>query len=248
MGNYHINYREINLKGHVYFIPEYAVNRPAAAVMLNGYRYELNTHKFVTDVLRETKMSMIHGGAFFGDMIPHFAEHCKGTLYAFEPVLENYVLSRRCTQENDITNVVLFNAAMSTETGYAYMQTRHQDGWHMGGSSQITEDNDKKTQLVNTMRIDDLKLKELSIIHLDLEGHEMPAIEGALETIKREEPIILIEASKGKDTSVIKNLGYEMLFESHLIDFWSTEKFKNIAVNAIFNMEAIRSPKKVAIK
>jgi FkbM family methyltransferase len=234
MGNYQINHKEVTLEGHTYFIPSYALRRPAAEVMINGYRYEARTHEFVVGVLKDTKMSMIHGGTFFGDMVPNFSVHCEGTLYAFEPVLENYVLTRRCVQENNLTNVMLFNAAMSLETGYAYMQTF--DNGHMGGASQITEDDNKKTQLVNTIAIDDLALKELSIMHLDLENHEPPAIKGAKNTIMQNEPIVIMEDYYDKAGDVLKEWGYEYIgqlkFSPHnWLNIWSTEKFKDVATN-----------------
>jgi FkbM family methyltransferase len=234
MGSYQINYKEVNLFGNVYFIPSYALRRPAAEVMINGYRYEGRTHEFVTNVLKQTKMSMIHGGTFFGDMVPHFSAHCDATLYAFEPVLENYVLTRRCVQENDLTNVILFNAAMSLESGHAYMQTF--DNGHMGGASQITEDDSKKTQLVNTISIDDLTVKELSIMHLDLENHEPSAIRGAKNTIMRDEPIVIMEDYHDKAGDILKEWGYEYIgqlkFSPHnWLNIWSTEKFKDVATN-----------------
>ena len=51
MGNYQINHKEVTLEGHTYFIPSYALRRPAAEVMINGYRYEARTHEFVVGVL-----------------------------------------------------------------------------------------------------------------------------------------------------------------------------------------------------
>jgi len=228
---YKIEYINISLFGNQYFIPSYAKDRPAAATMINGYYYEKDTHRFVHHILRETGKSMVHGGTFFGDMIPSFASECKGTLYAFEPVLENYVLARKCVQQNNLTNVILFNAAMSDKTGYAYMQTY--DNGHMGGSSQITEDDSKKTQLVNTLCLDDINMNELSIVHLDLENHEPWAIKGGIEVINNDTPIVIMEDYHNKAGDVLQTYGYEYIdklqFGPHnWLNIWSTNKYKDL--------------------
>lgn len=223
---YHINYTDILIDNSHYLVPQYAHHRPAGHAVLNGHIYESQTHILMESILKSTGKSAIHAGAFFGDMLPNFSKYCQSNLYVFEPVLENYIMSRRCAQINDLTNIVMFNSALSDETGHAYIKTLGDNGLHMAGMSHLASQSNQ-TQLTNTIRIDDLTLKELSVIHLDVEGHEIFAINGALETIKREEPIILMEDSKSKDMNVIKNLGYEMLFESDLIDLWTTNKYNH---------------------
>lgn len=232
--SYHINYTVVNFDGDYYMIPRYALHRPAAQTMINGGLYEPRTHKIVKYILNITGKSMVHGGAFFGDMLPKFSKYCSGKVYVFEPVLENYVMARRCQQCNNLTNIVLFNAAMSNTTGHAHIQTKNDDGTHMGGMSHIAQGGN---QLITTLKLDDLKMDELAIIHLDVEGHEIETINGALEKIKSEEPVILMEDSKSKDTSVIEDLGYKLILRSHLIDVWSSSKYEKIAKEAVDSLQ-----------
>jgi FkbM family methyltransferase len=229
---YHINYVDTVIDNSRYLVPQYAHHRPAGHAVLNGHIYESQTHTLMESILKSTGKSAIHAGAFFGDMLPKFSEYCQSNLYVFEPVLENYIMSRRCAQINDLTNIIMFNAALSDETGHAYIKTLSDDGSHMAGMSHLSSQS-KQTQLVNTIRIDDLTLQELCVVHLDVEGHETVAIDGAYETIKREEPVILTEDSKSKDMNIIKDLGYEMLFESNLIDLWTTDKYKQTSAFAL---------------
>ncbi len=234
---YHINYVDVTLDGDHYLIPRYAHHRPAAQVMLSGKLYEVNTHKIIEHILKETGKSILHAGTFFGDMLPKFSKYTQDKLYAFEPVLENYVMAKRCVQINDLKNVVIFNAALSDKTGHLYIKTKGNNGQHLGGMSYVTSDNRDDTQLANSIRIDDLTLNELSVLHLDVEGHEITVINGAINKIKEDEPVILMEDSKSKDTSIIEDLGYELLLRTNLIDVWATKKYKNISQKIVDNLQ-----------
>lgn len=226
---YRILYKNIEINEKKYFVPKFAEGRPAANAVLNGKLYEELTHKLVDYILKKTEMSTIHAGTFFGDMLPQFSSYCKETVYAFEPVLESYVMARHHVIYNNLENVMLFNAALSDQTGHAYIKTTSQNGSHLGGSSYISDSG----QLVNTFKIDDMKMKEISVLHFDLEGHEDYAIQGALDKIRSEQPIILMEDSKRKDTDVINKIGYKKLLQTRLIDLWVTDKYQNLAVEAL---------------
>jgi hypothetical protein len=47
---------------------------------------------------------------------------------------------------------------------------------------------------IPTMRIDDLALPRCDLIYLDVEGEELNALKGAMETIERCKPVIVYEA------------------------------------------------------
>ena len=74
---------------------------------------------------------------------------------------------------------------------------------------------------VQMYRIDDLELDHCDLIHLDVENYERPALDGAIETIKKFEPVIITERSKGSD--LLKELGYI--------------EFKKLTMDTIFVMQ-----------
>jgi FkbM family methyltransferase len=73
--------------------------------------------------------------------------------------------------------------------------------------------------MVETRRLDDEGLQNIGFIKIDVEGHEMAVLDGALETIKRDRPTLLIEMEQNHtgraiedDLKRVTDLGYHMLF------------------------------------
>ncbi len=100
---------------------------------------------------------------------------------------------------NNLSNIHFFNNAVSSIDNKNISFYESENDWE---SSQ-THSNfklDKKT-IIRSLKIDSL-LREHDIgnykiiIKLDLEGNEIDAIKGALEVIKKADPIIIIEFSK----------------------------------------------------
>lgn len=73
---------------------------------------------------------------------------------------------------------------------------------------------DKPTSRVRTMTIDSAGFTRVDLIKMDIEGMELEALAGAIDTIKRDKPVLFIETVKidGKQLAeVIATLGYRML-------------------------------------
>ena len=175
-----VPFTKVTQERGTYFVPKYAEHRPASRAILNGDVFEPKTHKLIDKIMQHKGGSMIHAGTFFGDMLPTFARSCTATVYAFEPVLENYVLAKACVQENKLKNVFLQNAGLSDSTSIAHVNTGVEGKEHNGGGSQLSDEG----QIVGLMTIDSLGLDDVVIIQLDVEGHELAALKGARATIE----------------------------------------------------------------
>ena len=62
-----------------------------------------------------------------------------------------------------------------------------------------------------TYRIDDLNLENCSLIHLDVEGYELFAVRGALKTIKKYKPVVVLEMWDQLDDRYVPNSNAEIL-------------------------------------
>lgn len=108
-----------------------------------------------------------------------------GTVVAFEPLPENAAQLRRNVELNSFANVEVVEAALSDGTGFA----------NLSGSGHRTRRT--LTKLggveVRTFRLDDWEGPPPDLLKIDVEGAELVVLEGALETIRRHRPDMLIE-------------------------------------------------------
>ena len=71
-----------------------------------------------------------------------------------------------------------------------------------------------KPALVNIpqMRIDDLNLSSCDLIHLDVEGSEDRVLKGAINTLQKFKPVIILESLNAEGYELIYSLGYGKIF------------------------------------
>lgn len=103
------------------------------------------------------------------------------TIFTFEPDPTNFrCLCANASQEN----VIKFNAALGDEHEMIGLHRRERNiGAHfVQGAGPIP-----------TLLIDDLALPACDLIYLDVEGRESHALRGAIQTICRARPVIVIE-------------------------------------------------------
>lgn len=201
----------VEFDGATYFVPRYAAHRPTAKAILLGNYTVPELHRFVATVMERRPGSMVHAGTFFGDMLPSFSRKTTGSVYAFEPVLQNYLLARATMVESELHNVILIHAGLGAGTGLATLETRGEGGRHRGGASYVVTDLSKRMfapQLTTLLAIDQFAIDDLSLIQLDVEGYELPVLEGALKTIKKRQPVIVIEDDRRNCLDFLATLGY----------------------------------------
>jgi FkbM family methyltransferase len=128
-------------------------------------------------------VNVIHAGGNMGIYALEFAKECKN-VYVFEPANENFAaLALNCA---NVDNIFLYKAALGNDHTPINVVNETADkqcgAWKVKGSGNIP-----------TLKIDDLNLDDVSIIHLDIEGYELYAIQGAENTIKKCEPLLSFE-------------------------------------------------------
>ena len=131
--------------------------------------------------LRNNRIA-IQSGGYFGfwsiGLSKYFAE-----VHTFEPEKTNYKCLRKNT--SDINNIYTYNYALSSERKMVNMKT---DEERNAGAFYITEGDE-----VQSIKIDDIGLKDVDLIYLDIEGSEYDALKGAEMTIDEYHPIIGVE-------------------------------------------------------
>lgn len=133
-------------------------------------------------------------------------------VYTFEPDPVNF----RCLCANaPAENVVKFNAALGDAHETVGLALRPENV----GAHRVAGQGD-----VPTLRIDDLGLATCDLIYLDVEGYEMRVIAGAVDTIRRCKPVIVVEdkglsehygAPRGQVVLGLQQFGYRVAKRLH---------------------------------
>jgi FkbM family methyltransferase len=183
-----------------YCVPESSRDRPAAQAILDNHVWEPRTIEFITEHCGHA--DIVHAGTFFGDFLPALSKGAapNAKVWAFEPSSENYRCARITMEINALDNVVLINAGLGSRQEQLFLRTKDEGGRPLGGHSQITRGVDLLFgEQVQIVRIDDAVPpdRNVTIVQLDVEGHEKEALLGGLETIRRCRPILVLEVLPG---------------------------------------------------
>lgn len=127
-------------------------------------------------------------------------------VFAFEPHPEIFQALAANVRDNPQINP--FNSAVSNRTGTLLMRSIEGDTNPAGAIIAPTGD-----YCVKATTLDALRLRDVSLIKIDVEGFEMQVIEGAAGLIASQHPTLIVEMHPGRDRSRnidrIRSLGYE---------------------------------------
>ena len=133
----------------------------------------------------KNKNLMIQAGGNCGYLLSTFVEHFD-TIYTFEPDPVNfYCLNQNVTS----SNVIKMQCCLGdNRTPVNVQQLVRPDRPHDIGGVHIHGNG-----LTPTIVVDDLNLPYCDLIQLDVEGYELNALNGAINTIKKYHPVLCIE-------------------------------------------------------
>ena len=206
-----------------YCLPWSSVHRPAAQTILSGEVWEPKTIEIITKNCGTG--DIIHAGTYFGDFLPAISRACSShaKVWAFEPHPENYRCSVITININRLDNVEIANAGLGFREGSMSMLITDRIGRALGGGSKLIK-SDSQSQgqsvRVKVLRIDDVisSDRNISIIQLDVEGFEQQALAGAMETIRRCKPMLILESLPDEDwlSANLFTLGYKVKGKVHI--------------------------------
>lgn len=211
-----------------YCVPASSRHRPAAQRILSNEVHEPDTIEYL--ITNCANGDIVHAGTYFGDFLPALSQACspKAKIWAFEPNSENYKCARITSYINGIENIELINAGLGEVKNSLPMLVSNENGQARGGSSRILTIGENSTlggvETVQIVTIDETVPTDrtVSIIQLDVEGHEKQALSGALKTIQRCLPVIIVEVRPNSTllesnwfSENILSLGYQMTGTVH---------------------------------
>lgn len=146
-----------------------------------------------------------------------------------------------------IKNIHLYNFALSNQNKTINLKIPirnsnsnkeiFEEYYEMGKATIHNENNFENYENfeIQTKKIDELSFdNKISFIKIDVEGHELEVIEGAINTIKRDKPVLLVEIEKqytkkevAESINFINSLGYKSYFFNKK-DLKSTTELNNL--------------------
>jgi len=152
----------------------------------NGIPAEEHLVHYFNKLIKPTDV-IVEGGVHVGIHTVRFSQLAnQGHVYSFEASKRNYDLANTTLTSNNIKNVTLYNQALFSKNTQMYLA----ESW--------TPDQDTITKnpggtSIEAVTIDSLKLPKVDFIKLDIEGGELHALKGAIETITQHRPIVTFE-------------------------------------------------------
>ena len=154
-------------------LPDFDVNKVAQCVTLS-----------------EDYATALDIGAHVGAVSVYLARKF-ARVFAFEAVPQTFEFLRQNTA--DLSNVSALNLAVGPMAGEVFFSHYPKHGQLSHVASQISEDRTFRIGPIPTRTIDSMKLDDVSFMKIDVEGYELPVLEGALKTLKRCRPLVMVE-------------------------------------------------------
>jgi FkbM family methyltransferase len=222
-----------------FFVKLTRQNPSAFSKVKDNGEYKMYYHPFVLDEVLMTSrlweiyvrraLTVAHNdifvdvGAHIGTYTIPIAKKAQKVI-AFEPNKYTFDLLTKNISLNHLTNIVAYNLAASKKEGSLSFTYEDLPSWSRiidgDQSTNVTvrenaKGHDNNIHLVNTIDLDSVLLKEDRVdwIKIDVEGHEMDVLEGAMQTIRIHKPKIVTEIwsrNMEKIETMTHSFGYSM--------------------------------------
>jgi len=195
---------------HEQHLPQWMAS-PKARMILNGRpAYQGKKQQAALAAVRQHRTAIDVGGhiGLWSYNLAHAFQH----VHAFEPVEAH----RACFARNvEAVNVTLHACALGASEGRVSIHTAPTstgDSWVKGGGD------------IPMVTLDSVGLADVDFIKIDCEGYEENVLRGAIETIKRDRPVIIVEQKRDMATArfgleplgavkFLQSLGYQVAQE-----------------------------------
>ena len=224
----------------IFFSEKYLLEKRLKRAIKKNYEKELE----IVDKYSDKSKDALDIGVYRGVYSYKLSQNFK-TVHSFEPNPLLYPYLEK-NLKKVINNMILYNLALSDVSGPSELRlpirsksifkNNIEELFKLGAATMHPKniiDNCKKVP-IQMKRLDDIKIKNnIGFIKIDVEGHEKNVIQGGLDTIKRNKPILLIEIEEKhtknpveETINFIKSLNYNAFVykERTLIEFDGNNK------------------------
>lgn len=200
-----------------FFLPWYKTDLIQQSIFVYEKYYEQDyLDKYIFESFNGAVAKYIRGKAILdiGSNIGNHSLYLKneaqcGVIYAFEPVKDTYEILKKNMEINNIFDCRLYNKGCGKQSNVRG-KIIHFHHTNSGGAKILADDNGD----IELIAIDELDIKDkIAFIKIDTEGFEKDVIDGAISTIARDKPFMMIEIANNNVEIVTKQLielGYRL--------------------------------------
>ena len=198
-----LNFKIFSNRFGFYAIPEAYQNLFIPKQLEQGLVYEPRTIEFICNHAGDG--DVVSGGAFIGDFLPAISRSLAqgAQLHSFEPHPISFAAASKTIEVNRLRNTELHQIAVGEKPGRVALTLTNADrgGEIAGGTARVDPERsgtESGFAEVGLTTLDHLipKERQVSVLHLDLEGFERAALRGAVQMVTRSKPIIILETRK----------------------------------------------------
>lgn len=132
-----------------------------------------------------------------------------GRVLAFEPVPPTFELLAANVSSAGAQNVSLFNVAVSSQSSVMGMSMPQFDSgltnYYMAGLTSAGGEFDVLTMALDAI----MPPKRIALIKIDVEGHELQALYGMQQLLRRDHPRLIVEGTSEEVRAFLQELNYE---------------------------------------
>lgn len=188
-----------------------------------GKESRIEALKFVSK-----KRSVVDIGAHIGISVNHWSTEFTN-VYAFEPLKEHYDCLIKNTET--LNNIKYYNNGLGNFEGItqgAYRSLKNSGSFQIIDSGYIQPRNENKFRNfvdIEIKKLDSFAFENLDLIKIDVEGWEFEVVQGAIETIQKHKPVLMIEILVDNPNKTLKT-GYD---SNKLNDLLKDLNYKEVA-------------------
>lgn len=218
-----------------YLLMKFNVSKHASTKLFFGEEMRVVTDELVSKALISFSyteqaltaliVKMVKGDSVFMDIGTHFGyeallvsqivEAGKGRIFCFEPNPYSYRIAEFNLKR--YPQIELVNAGISSSSGNGFLEKTSADNVAFAKLSTEGNNDSYAVQLVSLNDFcDSHKIKEIDFVKVDVEGHEMDILKGMGGVLKKQKPILVLEADM-PEAGKISQRGME--FASYLADY-----------------------------
>ena len=136
-----------------------------------------------------------------------------GAVYAFEPQPVVYELLCQNIKVNNCNNVIAYNFGASNKHDQFYMNADYNYKQNQGAFRICDNESTSSGIMIECKPVDDLNIKNVGYVKIDVEGHEYETLLGMKRLLARDLPVMIIEIHDSSPTkkeviTFLEEIGY----------------------------------------